>query len=59
MMEDEAVRSRFRESAIGGHITCAECFRLAEEMGIPKNEIAATLTDMDIKIINCQLGCFP
>jgi LAO/AO transport system kinase len=56
---DEAARGRFREMAKDGKITCKDCMIIADELQIPTNEIATTLTEMHIKIIKCQLGCFP
>ncbi len=58
VIHDGSVRKRFAEGAVDGKITCEDCFKIAKEMGIPKDEIASTLTDMDIKIIKCQIGCF-
>jgi LAO/AO transport system kinase len=59
VLTDEKVRRRFQEEAQEGKIACADCFRIAGEFGIPTEEIASTLTDLHIKIIKCQLGCFP
>lgn len=59
VIRDEIVRERFRETAMDGKITCRQCMGIAEEFGIPKDRIASTLTEMHIKIIRCQLGCFP
>lgn len=56
---DENARRRFLERAVDGRISCADCMAIAEEMDITMNEIALTLTEMRIKIIKCQLGCFP
>jgi len=58
VIKDEMVRQRFRDCSIDGEIPCAKCHEIAEEMNLPKNEIASTLTGMHIKIIHCQLGCF-
>jgi len=58
VIKDELARQRFRESSIDGKIPCARCHEIAEELSLPKNEIASTLTNMHIKIIQCQLGCF-
>ena len=59
VIRDEIVRQRFREKAVDGKISCSDCMKIAEEMQIATNEIAGTLTEMHIKIIKCQLGCFP
>ncbi|MFW3145497.1 MAG: hypothetical protein ACMUIE_01640 [Thermoplasmatota archaeon] len=59
VIKDEVARQRFRDSAKDGNITCRQCIDIAEEFGLPKDQIASTLTEMHIKIIRCQLGCFP
>ncbi len=58
VIKDETVREKFRNSSVDGNITCSECIEIAKNMDIPTNEIASTLTEMHIKIIKCQLGCF-
>ena len=59
VIKDEIVREKFRERAVDGKISCSDCIDIAQEMQIATNEIATTLTEMHIKIIKCQLGCFP
>lgn len=55
---DKQVRDRFRGEAANGTITCARCLALARELGIPTKSIGPMLTEMDIRIVQCQLGCF-
>jgi len=57
MIPKEA-RARFREVAVDNRIPCRKCFEIAEEFSIDKKEIASTLTEMGIKIHDCQIGCF-
>jgi LAO/AO transport system kinase len=59
VIKDEVVRERFREKAVDGKISCLDCMKVSEELQVATNEIATTLTEMHIKIIKCQLGCFP
>ena len=56
---NEDIRQKFAEKARDGKITCAECLHLANELDIPTKGIGAMLTEMGIKIEQCQLGCFP
>ena len=58
-MITEDARNAFRNEAFENRISCSTCFRIADEFGIDRSEIASTLTDMGIKIVKCQLGCFP
>ena len=61
--EDERMDRKKVEEAIlantkGGKIPCASCFKIAEDLGIAKQEIGEILNQMKIKIGYCQLGCF-
>ncbi len=57
-MTEEDVKTRIRTAAPEGKIPCAAAFRLAEELGISREEMGSLLNDLKIKIIQCQLGCF-
>ncbi len=57
-MNMELVKKGLAEAAHDGKISCAECFAVAEELGVGVDGFAQILTDMDIRIIKCQLGCF-
>jgi hypothetical protein len=59
VIHDEEIRSRFSDISMEGRITCSACLKLGDELGIDRKEIAPMLTDMGIRIVNCQLGCFP
>ena len=39
-------------------LTCAKAFRLAKEHDIMISEIGNICNQLNIKICNCQLGCF-
>ncbi len=41
-----------------GKIECKEAFKIAEELGISRDEVGKVLNDNKIKIVQCQLGCF-
>jgi hypothetical protein len=57
-MHEEEVKSRIKAAAPEGKIPCAAAFRLAEELGISRQDLGNLLNDLRIKIIQCQLGCF-
>jgi len=57
-MDIELVKKGLAEAAHDGKINCAECFAVAEELGVQVDGFAKILNDMDIRIIKCQLGCF-
>ena len=57
-MNQEELKSRIRETAPEGKIPCAVAFKLAEELGISRQELGNLLNEMRVTIIQCQLGCF-
>jgi hypothetical protein len=57
MTVDDA-KDKIRAAAPEGKIPCAAAFRLAEELGISRQEMGNLLNELKIKIIHCQLGCF-
>lgn len=57
-MTQAEVRDKIRTAAPEGKIPCAAAFRLAEELGISRQELGNLLNELRIKIIQCQLGCF-
>lgn len=57
-MSQEELRSKIRAAAPEGKIPCAAAFKLAEDLGISRQELGNLLNELRIKIIQCQLGCF-
>jgi len=57
-MHTEEVKTKIRASAPEGKIPCAAACRLAEELGISRQDLGDLLNELKIKIIHCQLGCF-
>ena len=41
------------------NLPCKRAFQLADELGLTLKEIGEICNSETIKIINCQLGCFP
>ena len=58
-MEIEVIKKKLAERARDGKITCKDALAVAEELDVSPTEFARILTDMDIKIVQCQLSCFP
>ena len=57
-MLQENLKSRIKAAAPEGKIACAAAFRLAEELGISRQELGEMFNELKIKIAHCQLGCF-
>jgi hypothetical protein len=55
---DQAIADAIRKASVGGKVSCAEAFRIAEEMGVEPSEVGRALDLLEMKIIKCQLGLF-
>jgi hypothetical protein len=40
-------------------ISCKQALKIAEEEQVPPKVIGEMLNEMKIKVVTCQLGCFP
>jgi hypothetical protein len=60
MSEDvpEEVLEAVKNAALDGRIPCDKAQALAGELGVPIPVIGRALDLAEIKIIQCQLGCF-
>lgn len=59
----EDVTNRIKDAATEidgqGKLPCKKAFQLAEELNLSLKELGDICNAEDIKIIRCQLGCFP
>jgi hypothetical protein len=56
--EREKIREAVRNAAIGGRLSCEMAHTLGKELGVTLQEIGAVCNELDIRIRDCQLGCF-
>ena len=54
----EKIREILGSKAIDGRLPCAYARRVAEELGVPYREVGDVADELDIKITDCELGCF-
>ena len=57
-MSREELKARIKAAAPEGRISCAAAMRLAEELVISRKDLGKILNELQIKITQCQLGCF-
>jgi len=54
----ELIKTRIKEKAKEGKISCHVLRRIAEELKVPYREAGRAANELKIKIKNCELGCF-
>jgi hypothetical protein len=58
MATEQELRRLIQQAASDGRVPCKVLLALAERSGTPPPELRRLCDDMDIRISNCQLGCF-
>jgi hypothetical protein len=59
MIDEKMIQERIMGRTEGGRIACEEALKLARELDISSQEVGRLLNEMKIKVVHCQLGCFP
>ena len=57
-MSREELMAKIKSAAPEGKISCAAAMLLAEELVISRQQLGKLLNELQIKIKQCQLGCF-
>jgi len=58
LVDRKKLEETIKEKAKGGKIPCAVCFKIAEDFKISKKEMGEVLNEINVRISQCQLGCF-
>lgn len=58
MKEKTDCETTLREKARDGVISCQAALKAAGDLSMSPREIGQTLDALEIKIVECQLGCF-
>jgi len=53
------VQEKIQTSLINSKLPCSVAFQIAGELKVGRKQVGDTTTKLNIKIANCQLGCFP
>jgi hypothetical protein len=53
------IEEAIRASLVNGKLPCPVAFKISRDLNVSTKVIGDTANKLDIKISNCQLGCFP
>jgi len=56
---NETVVEQIKGYLVNGRLPCAVAFKLGRELGVSLEEIGDVANRLKIKMVSCQLGCFP
>jgi LAO/AO transport system kinase len=58
-MDKEKLTEKVKTLSKSGQISCKQALKLAEEEGISSRDLGDLLNEIKVKVMGCQLGCFP
>ena len=56
--QQKELETRLNKAASEKRIPCASAFAIAKSLSIPPGEVGKAADRLNIRISNCQLGCF-
>jgi len=56
---NKALEEELKASLVDGRLPCAVAFKIARKLEVPPKQVGETANRLNIKIVSCQLGCFP
>ena len=54
----EKILEAVRNAAVGGRLSCDKAHELGTKFDVPLQEIGRVCNELNIRIKDCQLGCF-
>ena len=58
-MDKEQLSAIIKTTSKDGKISCEQALKIASETDTPSKEVGLLLNELKIKVMSCQLGCFP
>ncbi len=56
---NRTLEEEIEASLVNGKLPCAVAFKIARKLEVTPGKVGGTASKLNIKIANCQLGCFP
>jgi len=56
---DGTLENEIQDSLVDGRLPCAVAFKIAGKLKVTPRQVGDAANRLNIKIVSCQLGCFP
>ena len=56
---DGGLEEAIRAELVNGKLPCAVAFKIAKQHKVAPRQVGDAANQLNIRIMNCQLGCFP
>jgi hypothetical protein len=54
----EKIQEAVKNAAVSGRLSCEKAHELGTKLNVPLQEIGRVCNELNIRIKDCQLGCF-
>ncbi|HEY96527.1 MAG TPA: hypothetical protein G4O15_16495 [Dehalococcoidia bacterium] len=58
-IDEKKLEETIRASLVNGKLPCPVAFKISKDLDVSTKAIGEMANKLEIKIANCQLGCFP
>ena len=56
---NRTLEEELEASLVDGKLPCAVAFKIASKLKVTPGQVGEAANKLNIKIVSCQLGCFP
>jgi hypothetical protein len=56
---DQMLENELKASLVDGRLPCAVAFEISNKLKVSRKKVGDMANSLNMKISNCQLGCFP
>ena len=57
-MDQDKLKERIQAEADNSRLPCRKAIAIAEEAGLKPADVGKACNELEVKIVECQLGCF-
>ncbi|SJZ34174.1 hypothetical protein [Selenihalanaerobacter shriftii] len=52
------IEEKVKEKVVNNSLKCVVAQKIAKDLGVTNKEVGKVINQLNIKLIDCQLGCF-
>ena len=56
---ERILEEELKASLVNGRLPCAVAFKISRKLKVSPRKVGDMANKLNVKILNCQLGCFP
>ena len=56
---EQLIEEEFKASLVDGRLPCSVALKISQKLKVSPRKVGDMVSNLNVKISNCQLGCFP